>query len=308
MGMVEKYFKVNNCEDNKDHMDHMDYGNYHSENVNNNFNNPHNKTNGFKLNNNKNRSTSFNTGPFSIHQLENRLKSTRPMTVNSSRKNFNKHNIEIISSFQKKNLKSNKMKKFNTNNNQKYSNVYLESMKDLEKTTSNMNFIASKTKNNFFIEGRTKKYDGFESFNIPNIPIINNSTSRCGTAMQQRATTEGFYQKNYTKLLNSVAAKNKMSNLDERAIEAYCKLENEKLQRIIHGNNQINELTKGVKLSSIMTPSIHNIISAPKTIFKRTGLGGASRQMGDHYTPGLVVSKNAESSTKRNCFGGVFQY
>ena len=73
MGMVEKYFKVNNCEDNKDHMDHMDYGNYHSENVNNNFNNPHNKTNGFKLNNNKNRSTSFNTGPFSIHQYDCKL-------------------------------------------------------------------------------------------------------------------------------------------------------------------------------------------------------------------------------------------
>jgi len=249
------------------------------------------------------KSTSLNTGPFSIHQLAYRLQSARPKTSTSH--HYNAHNKKIIKSFQKNINSSKKSEKLIKTLNQKFPESYLEIMKDLEKTTKNNNFTTTKINNNFFLERKKNKYDGFESFNVPKVE------NRCSTAGQHRPVYKDLYGKNYSRLVSAVTIKHNANDdiENEKVIENYCKQENQKLQRIIQGNNKINELSRGVKLSNLMTPSIQNIISAPKIMIKRTGVGGASRQMGDHYTPGLVVITNkGVSMPKRNCFGGAFQY
>ena len=149
----------------------------------------------------------------------------------------------------------------------RYPQQYLEEVKSLAKLSK------TSTSTEFY---RPKKYDGFESFNIPRVELPNKHEYR--------------YIKIHEDKIAKTFGSNKENNLEE---------ENERLLRILKNQNS------RTYLRTANLPHIQTIIDQPKFWLKKTGTG--TKMMGSRYNP-FNFQENNKNLTKRNYLGALYQH
>jgi hypothetical protein len=124
---------------------------------------------------------------------------------------------------------------------------------------------------------RPKKYDGFESFNVPRTDV--------GEKYEYKSTK--IYQDSISKTIYSERTD---LQLDE---------ENERLKNILQSQTNRNFLRNA------NLPNIRTIIEQPKFFLKKTGTG--TKNMGAKYNP-FNFDQGGKNRTKRNPSGALFQF
>jgi len=188
------------------------------------------------------RSTSMNSGPFSLKQNNNNLNNINlfPNSLAHLAKSvkFNPHNNEILSKFRRKSTSV----RFQNEDGFK---TFQKNLKNIENSTEKDKFLKSQTKKTFYLNRTNKNYDGFDGYSIPKVK------ERCATAkLNVNDTNNLYYNKNYEKLLNTLICKNKQEE-EEKNLEKLCEKENNKLKSIIKCQIKFPILQMESKVSEI---------------------------------------------------------
>jgi hypothetical protein len=200
----------------------------------------------------------------------------QPYVITESEFSKKKHNFSATFSkgFALRNNKANdkidisklcKVKRIPDEN--RYNNQYLKDVEVLKKTRY------ASTSHGFY---RPKRYDGFESFNVPRVNLKEKDEFK-STKIYEDKITKTVYSGNDIQLDN----------------------ENERLKNIL--KNQTNRCY----LRTANLPHIETIIDQPKFLLKRTGTG--SKNMGVKYNP-FNFDPKEKNRTKRNPNGALFQF
>jgi hypothetical protein len=153
-------------------------------------------------------------------------------------------------------------------NENRYNHQYLKDVESLKKTR-----FAS-TSHGFY---RPKRYDGFESFNVPRVNINDKDEFRS------------------TKIYEDKISKTIYSDRSDIQLEE----ENERLKNILK-----NQTNRGF-LRTAHLPHIQTIVDQPKFLLKKTGTG--TKNIGGKYNP-YNYDQAGKNRTKRNPNGALFQF
>ena len=153
-------------------------------------------------------------------------------------------------------------------NENRYNHEYLKDVEVLKKTRY------ASTSHGFY---RPKRYDGFESFNVPRVNLREKDEFRS------------------TKIYEDKISKTVYSDRNDIQLEE----ENERLKNIL--KNQTNRCY----LRTANLPHIQTIVDQPKFLLKRTGTG--TKNMGAKYNP-YNFDQAGKNRTKRNPNGALFQF
>jgi hypothetical protein len=189
-----------------------------------------------------------------------------------------------------KHTKKTPLLKTNNIDNKRYPQVDVErSFSYLNNNNKNL------TSSNFFKQ--TKKYDGFESYNVPRLDKKNI------TMVKPLQRNESAYVNRYVTKIDQAVTTSKKDELSRSAlitIDDKIIAENQKLRTILK-----NQLDKGF-LNEAKLPKISYIISQPELILRKTGIGN-SKYMGEKYNPMNYIDNSTKKQAKRNYHGSLYQ-
>ncbi len=222
---------------------------------------------------------------------------SKTQSKKDNNKNSNKSNLNKFLY-----LRTNINKKNNPRENIRFDTNYASDIEFIKKN-QNLFFDFSPKEDNYEFK-RKKKYEGFESFNIPRIENSQKDLSKPSFQYTQRIV-KSCYGRRKEKNKNSPITKDLVLNNNKDQIENdkitnKIKEENERLKKIL--NNQTNKdfLMKG------NMPKISYVALQPKLIIKKFGLGGEGKYFGGKYNPDNFQTGRGDDRNRRNYVGGLY--
>jgi len=215
--------------------------------------------------------------------------------------NTNKNNLLKFLS-----IKKQLDKKHNPKDNIRWEKDYASNIEYLKKNQNLFFDIANEENNNNL---RKKKYDGFESFNIPRLENIQADASKPAFQYTQRLvkscigrrkenSTNNNFLNNQNNLVNENTNKEEENN-KQRVVEK-IKEENEKLKNILNMQTNKDFLYRG------NMPKISYVALQPKLVIKKFGLGGDGKFLGGNYNPDNFKTGRGNDINRRNYVGGLY--
>jgi len=202
------------------------------------------------------------------------------------------------------NIKNNLNKKHNIKENIRFDTNYASDI-DFIKRNQKLFFDFNPKEENIDTQ-RKKKYDGFESFNVPRLENSQLDITKPSFQYTQRIAKSciGKRKENNNKIANPFLNQYKDENILEKhnneKISLKIKEENEKLKKILNTQTNKDFLLRG------NMPKISYVALQPKLIIKKFGLGGEGKFLGGKYNPDNFQTGRGDDRNRRNYVGGVY--
>lgn len=199
----------------------------------------------------------------------------------------------------------NKKKNLN-NDNTRWEKDYVSNIEYLKKNQNLFFDIDPNEENINYL--RKKKYDGFESFNIPRLENINVDASKPAFQYTQRLVKscigkrkENATNNNFLNFINNnFNDKNEAEQSNQVKVVEKIKEENEKLKNILNMQTNKDFLNRG------NMPKISYVASQPKLVIKKFGLGGQGKFLGGKFNPDNFQTGRGNDRNRRNYVGGLY--
>lgn len=268
----------------------------------------HNLNNNNKLDNGDNYNLDhFRQSNRNCYSSYNRAPSLNRKTnySNGEGSNGNKNNLHKFL-----NMKKNLNKKHNPKDNIRWETNYPSNIEYLKKN-QNLFFDFNPNEENLNSFSRKKKYDGFESFNIPRLDNLQADASKPAFHYTQRLVKSciGRRKENSNNInhknnpgneVNSANSNPKDEENNEQVTVEKIKEENQKLKNILNMQTNKDFLRTG------NMPKISYVALQPKLVIKKFGLGGQGKFLGGKYNPDNFQTGRGNDRNRRNYVGGLY--